>query len=818
MAASPRKLLTDPTIVARPNPQSTDLIPIMPIGGSGLEATTFGALQAGVLGDAASVVSSTPDNITASLIAARDVLPVEGGQMLTPAGLFTLDPNFQIGSGVDGQPSASNGTAIIGAGTGAFYGPFGTYFETSATLRDDNASMMIVQGETYNVRLERFSLNCNDLTGVALAVVGSRFFTIRDLCGLGFTKVGLNITTHSEAAGQFNNFGIVENVLFASNVDGHVGFGLSGTLLNRGQSIDNDTWLTSIRNSRFDTGSASRAFAVSIGFADSMVWQQVHMTGNKPTASAGISATTAGDVALTFVGGASATDEIYSGAVMTLTGAQYAITSTTAGDTHLTFTAGASATGGILPGMAIVLLGATAEGVTVQKNFVPGSSATVPLTGAVVHSGQATANPQEVINVASASVATPWKPGLSATVPLQDAIVNAGHNTVTYRTSHGLILNATQTGLGGDFPSGHVFDACPIDDIVLLENTNVTETVTVSSGWGGLQSSAIAPVQAGASALAFPNIAATAGLIPGALIRLSDGSLVTAALLGWTPGATSIVPLISAVVGFGQATAEWAVVPLTTGCVNLGENLATWASGAHAGNVQATDAGDAFLIFDPILAVLSTLVAATVITLTGPPQVIAPCIFPNFPAGDQELPPSDPRLPGYGINGQWFGSFGLPIVKWRRLAGSTPLYQPQYLSHIVYCPDAPGGAGIAYTIDQTTWLILGGQWTSFTPVLTPAGGTLNVTAATGRMILTNKMLSLVANFTIGSGGSPTGTPTLTLPVAAVIETFVGQGKGVDNKMLQGVASGSGMPILNYDGTNPALTAGSIFLQASYEVA
>jgi hypothetical protein len=67
-----------------------------------------------------------------------------------------------------------------------------------------------------------------------------------------------------------------------------------------------------------------------------------------------------------------------------------AITTTLAGDTHLTFAA-AARTNAILPGMTLTLAGSIGETVKVPLTWIPGSSAVVPLTSAVVHAGQTTA-------------------------------------------------------------------------------------------------------------------------------------------------------------------------------------------------------------------------------------------------------------------------------------------------------------------------------------------------------------------------------------------------------------------------------------------
>lgn len=113
-------------------------------------------------------------------------------------------------------------------------------------------------------------------------------------------------------------------------------------------------------------------------------------------------------------------------------------------------------------------------------------------------------------------------------------------------------------------------------------------------------------------------------------------------------------------------------------------------------------------------------------------------------------------------------------------------------------------------------------WTSFTPTVTAASGSITSYTVAASYVQIGKTVHFHANITITNNGTGAGNVTMTLPVTALNTSTVncyGRADGVSGKSLQGInATTTQLAIFNYDNSYPGSTNEILKLSATYEAA
>jgi hypothetical protein len=156
---------------------------------------------------------------------------------------------------------------LIGAGSGGIYGTRGSYFKWCGSA---GGTVLAVEGPIENVEISGINVNGNNSAATILSLGAVRFSKISNFYGQAFNGAGLLI--RGMAATANNNLMLDFSYLYiTTSQPGAIAVDLDGVLTN-----STDTWLTTVRNSRFESLGAN-GVGLRLGFSDNILFDQVHV-------------------------------------------------------------------------------------------------------------------------------------------------------------------------------------------------------------------------------------------------------------------------------------------------------------------------------------------------------------------------------------------------------------------------------------------------------------------------------------------------------------------------------------------------------------
>ena len=149
------------------------------------------------------------------------------------------------------------------------------------------------------------------------------------------------------------------------------------------------------------------------------------------------------------------------------------------------------------------------------------------------------------------------------------------------------------------------------------------------------------------------------------------------------------------------------------------------------------------------------------------------------------------------------------------LGAASTLYSgtPNVTDIVNIVTGGPNGSSLIQTLPSV--------WTTYTPTVSSAIGTLTTASATGRYIKNGKTVQLQMAITISANGTGSGNINATFPIQANLTTeFIFAGRNnTTGKMLQGeiLAGANYIRIFNYDNSYPIDVDGEIlYISGTYE--
>ncbi|MCB9880984.1 MAG: hypothetical protein H6832_05810 [Planctomycetes bacterium] len=215
---------------------------------------------------------------TAAIQKAIDKLPARGGTVLFPAGTYRISSTLRVGDGDGGSNASSrNGIKLIGEGGG-----FAVSGALIPTILDWHGgagmSMIAIHGQISDCVVEGMFLACNLVatTGIYMrSVSGCRLENVKIV---NYASVGLGILGGAAPVGNYNIFNRFNAVNCVSQAPNSIGLYMDGDW-----SVQNDTWLSSFRNCRFEvTPDAKGGVAAWFNFVDSISFYRCHFTTYNP--------------------------------------------------------------------------------------------------------------------------------------------------------------------------------------------------------------------------------------------------------------------------------------------------------------------------------------------------------------------------------------------------------------------------------------------------------------------------------------------------------------------------------------------------------
>lgn len=236
----------------------------------------------------ATTLNTTNGDITSCLQNAINALPASGGRCVTlpatpsAAGSWDISSTINIGNGTAGAASSVNGVCIRGSGSGGLYGSYGTTLTWSGT---SGGTMFSVNGPINNYELSNVNLNGNNSAGTILLQNSVRFSDLHNLYISGFTNKGID-TEGLSTTGDLNFMLDWSKLYVTTSQTNAIAVNFDGVIAN-----STDTWLTTVRNSRFES-LGTGGIALRLAYSDNILFDQIHLvTGQSGGSKVGITGT-----------------------------------------------------------------------------------------------------------------------------------------------------------------------------------------------------------------------------------------------------------------------------------------------------------------------------------------------------------------------------------------------------------------------------------------------------------------------------------------------------------------------------------------------
>lgn len=220
----------------------------------------------------AALLATPGGDITTCLQAAINALPVNGEQPIalpaTPpsVGSWCISSTINIGNGSVSGPSTVGGIKIAGAGSGGIFGTRGTYI---AWCGPSGGTMIAINGPIENVSIDGINLNGENIASTILDIKSLRFSVLKNIYANGFTGIGVKVRG-LPATGMLNFMMDWSLLYITTELNNTIAVDFDGVL-----SSSTDTWLSTVRNSRFESH-GTNGVALRLGFSDNILFEQLH--------------------------------------------------------------------------------------------------------------------------------------------------------------------------------------------------------------------------------------------------------------------------------------------------------------------------------------------------------------------------------------------------------------------------------------------------------------------------------------------------------------------------------------------------------------
>lgn len=221
----------------------------------------FGAVGDGVTDDYDAIMS------------ALNSLPDSGGTIYFPAGNYAISHGIDIGDGeaatvVNGNKSSKQNIKLIGAGCKRASTPL----ITQITPLNDVSYIFNVRGLINNVEIDGFNLFSNGRATYGLFICATNCSTFRNIEIYNPKYCGLQILGGYLPVGNYNTACYFENIQVSLATDTTIGLQLLGDI-----SANNDTWLTTFVNCRFQSmGNTDNCTSAIFRFCDNITFIRCH--------------------------------------------------------------------------------------------------------------------------------------------------------------------------------------------------------------------------------------------------------------------------------------------------------------------------------------------------------------------------------------------------------------------------------------------------------------------------------------------------------------------------------------------------------------
>lgn len=211
-------------------------------------------------------------DVTSCFQNAINALPAQGGRCITlpanPSGVtWSISSTINIGNGTGGAASTDNSICVRGSGSASLFGQYGT---TLTWTGSSGGTMISVNGPINNYELSNLNLNGNNLAGTVLHQGSVRFSDLHNLEIAAFLSKGID-TQGLGTTGDLNFMMDWSKLYVSTGATNAIGVNFDGVITS-----NTDTWLTTIRNSRFES-LGTGGIAMRLGYSDNILFEQLHL-------------------------------------------------------------------------------------------------------------------------------------------------------------------------------------------------------------------------------------------------------------------------------------------------------------------------------------------------------------------------------------------------------------------------------------------------------------------------------------------------------------------------------------------------------------
>ena len=205
--------------------------------------------------------------------AAINSLPASGGVIFFPAGNYAITREIAIGDGqasttANGHPSTKQNIKLIGAGCSRAYTPQITQITPLNTVD----AIMNVHGLINNVVIDGFNLYANGKATYGLFICATNYSTFKNIEVYNPTYCGIALIGGKAPTGNYNTGCKFKQIQVSLNTSSTIGLQLTGDI-----SANNDTWLTTFEDCRFQSMSGtSNCTSGEFRFCDNITFIRCH--------------------------------------------------------------------------------------------------------------------------------------------------------------------------------------------------------------------------------------------------------------------------------------------------------------------------------------------------------------------------------------------------------------------------------------------------------------------------------------------------------------------------------------------------------------
>ena len=226
-----------------------------------LNVKDFGAVGDGVTDD------------SNAIDAALNALPAGGGTIYFPAGNYAISREIDIGDGnaattANGHASTKQSIKLIGVGCNRGYTPQVTQITPKVTM----SAVFNVRGLINNVLIDGFNLYVNGKASYGMFICATNYSTFRNIEIYNPTYCGIALVGGKAPTGNYNTGCMFNKIIVTLNTSSTIGLRLTGDI-----SANNDTWLTTFEDCRFQSMSnTANCTSGEFRFCDNITFIRCH--------------------------------------------------------------------------------------------------------------------------------------------------------------------------------------------------------------------------------------------------------------------------------------------------------------------------------------------------------------------------------------------------------------------------------------------------------------------------------------------------------------------------------------------------------------